>query len=640
MAVAVSRRFRPLVAWPALVATVLLLILLLGGYALMASSRLQQNLTRELEGRATALIGVLETSSRNAIATQAMLEEIVGQRLLDNARFVDFIVARAPHAQELIARMVKENRLAKVELLGGEGQPVALPQMEMPGPGPQAGGRGTSSPGWRRFGGGEGGAEGGSPGQAHGPMMRGMMRPPEGTAPTAPESHRPSGMPFMWGQRWGGMRGDPTQLFPSLPKNAKIRRFWEGSAFGVAVPAQSFPGVIVVHADAEYLLNFRSEIGLQRLIEDLGKQSGIAEVSLLDKDFTVVASSDAPTVGRKEQNAFLRETITAGAVRSRRQSCGNGCEVLEVVKPFNLDQKQVGLIRLGLSTTGLADVTRQAQRGILWYSLGLTAVGVVGAVAIFWIQARHLAERRRLEAAVAHEQRLSAMGNLAAGVAHEIKNPLNAISMGLQRLRMEFAPSTPEARQEYTGFTRIIEAEVGRLNTIVNQFLSLARPLRLTLADESLAPLLREVLTLLSSQASAQGVKIVEKFQSEDMRLPLDRQQLCQALMNILLNAIQAMPKGGTLTVRAELEASPAGSQTGGSSRARVVISDTGPGIPPESLDRIFEPYFTTKEGGTGLGLAMARRIIEEHQGSINAGNESGGGARFVIDLPLTRASV
>ena len=485
----VSGRMRPLLAWPALLATVLLLILLLGGYALMESRRLQQSLARELETRGVALIGVLEASSRNAIATQTMLEEIVAQRLLDNARFVDFIVARTPRAQELIQRVVKENRLAKIELLDREGQPVALPQIEMPGPGPGAGGRGFGGPGWRALGAreGEGAPEAESPGQRRGPMMHGMMRPPEGSGPPAAGGDRPAGMPFMWGQRWGGMRGDPARLFPSLPKNAKIRRFWEGSAFGVAVPAQSFPGVIVVHADAEYLLNFRKQIGLQPLIEDLGKQPGIVEVSLLDRDFTVVASSDAATVGRQEQNAYVREALNSGTVRSRRQPCGTDCEVVEIVAPFTLAQKQVGLIRLGLSTAGLADVTRQAQRGILWYSLGLLAVGVVGAVVIFWAQARHLAERRRLEAAVAHEQRLSAMGNLAAGVAHEIKNPLNAISMGLQRLRMEFAPAAPEARQEYTRFTRIVEAEVSRLDTIVNQFLTLARPIRLTLADEPLA---------------------------------------------------------------------------------------------------------------------------------------------------------
>lgn len=626
------RPMRSLLVWPAFLATVILLILLLGGYALMESRRLQQNLARELEERAVALIGILETSSRNAIATQTMLEEVVAQRLLDNARFVDFIVARTPMAQELIQRLVRENRLARVELLDRQGQPVAFPQAELPTQGAWPG-RGFGGSGRWGLGAGEGDrrSEELGPDRSRGPMMRGMMRHPGTQGQAGPESPRHPGMPFMWGQRWGGLRGDPAQLFPSLPKDAKVRRFWEGSAFGVAVPAQSFPGVIVVHADAEYLLNFRNEIGLQPLIQGLGKQPGIMEVSLLDRDFTVVASSDTSIVDRKEANPFLQEVLTAGLVKSRRQSCGADCEVVEVVKPFTLEQKQAGLIRLGLSTVGLADVTRQAQRGILWYSLGLLAVGVTAAVAIFWMQARHLAERQRLEAAVAHEQRLSAMGNLAAGVAHEIKNPLNAISMGVQRLRMEFAPAAAETRQEYTRFTRIIEAEVSRLNTIVNQFLTLAQPLRLALDEQPLAPLLTEVLTLLSAQAAAQSVTIVEELKLGDARAPLDRQQLTQAVMNVLLNAIQAMPKGGTLTVRAELVVAP----TGSGRIARITIADTGSGIPPENLDRVFEPYFTTKEGGTGLGLALTHRIILEHQGRIRAENAPGGGARFTIDLPL-----
>src|SRR5512139_1972178 len=192
----VSGRMRPPQAWPTLLATVLLLILLLGGYALLESRRVQQNLARELEERAVALIGVLEAGSRNAISTQTLLEEIVGQRLLDNARFVDFIVARTPRAQELIERVVRENKLAKIELLDREGQPVALPQIEMPGP--WAGG-----PGRRALGGSEGAPQAGPPGQRHGAMMRGMMRPPEGSGPPATERNLPSGMPFMWGQRWG-----------------------------------------------------------------------------------------------------------------------------------------------------------------------------------------------------------------------------------------------------------------------------------------------------------------------------------------------------------------------------------------------------------------------------------------------------
>jgi len=200
---------------------------------------------------------------------------------------------------------------------------------------------------------------------------------------------------------------------------------------------------------------------------------------------------------------------------------------------------------------------------------------------------------------------------------------------------MEFAPAEPETRQEYVRFTRIIETEVSRLNAIVNQFLALARPMRLTLVEEPLAPVLNGMLALLSPQAAAQHVTLVEDLRLGDARAACDRQQLTQAIMNVLLNAIQAMPNGGRLTIGADAITLPAGSADRGAPVARIVISDTGRGIHPENLDRIFEPYFTTKEGGTGLGLALARRIILEHRGRIRAENVPGGGARFVIDLPL-----
>ena len=611
------RPARLALAWPALLATVLLLIILLGAYVLIESRRLQRDLSRELTDRAIALMDILDASSKNAIASNAILEEALAQRLMDNARFIDFFVARSPRAQALIQRVVSENRLAKAELLDPEGNPISLPRIQAL-PGPWGGGRGPG-------------------------MMGRMMDPPTESGPRTAEGQRHPGVPFMWGHRWGGPRGDPSQFFPSLPTNAKIRRFWEGSAFGVAIPAQSFSGIIAVHADAEYLLNFRREIGVQRLIEDLGRQAGVAGVALLDRDLTVLASSDASAVGRKEEDAFLRAAWQAGTTSGRRKSLGDGREVYEVVKPFALEKTQVGLVRLDLSTEGLAGVVRQTQRGVLSYSLGLLLVGILGAVAIFWVQARHLAERRALEAIVTHEQRLSAVGNLAAGVAHEVRNPLNAIAIGLQRLRKEFAPAESEAREEYVRFTEIMQAEVGRLNTIVDQFLGLARPSRLILAEEPLVAILEELLTLLSSQALAQKIRVETDLQLGTARVRMDRQQLTHAFMNMLLNAIQAMPGGGVLKVSA-YEQPGGGRQKAEGSKTResavlpsavIEVKDTGPGIPADHLDRIFEPYFSTKEGGTGLGLAMAHKIVEDHGGAIRVESQAGSGASFIITLPL-----
>jgi signal transduction histidine kinase len=184
---------------------------------------------------------------------------------------------------------------------------------------------------------------------------------------------------------------------------------------------------------------------------------------------------------------------------------------------------------------------------------------------------------------------------------------------------------------------------VGRLNAIVDRFLTLARPSRLILTEEPLAPVLEELLTLLSPQASAQKIRIVTDLTLEEARVRMNRQQLTHAFMNLLLNAIQAMPDGGTLTIRAavlppERAATIAGQGTGPTPprpAARITVSDSGPGIPPEHLDRIFEPYFTTKEGGTGLGLALAHKIIQEHGGSIEAESRPGSGATFVVVLPV-----
>jgi signal transduction histidine kinase len=248
--------------------------------------------------------------------------------------------------------------------------------------------------------------------------------------------------------------------------------------------------------------------------------------------------------------------------------------------------------------------------------------------AILYNQNSHLVEVKALEAEVAHRERLSALGNLAATVAHEIRNPLNAISMGLQRLKIEFQPT--EDPDQYSHLNELMLGEARRLNSIVEQFLSLARPVEVKAEALPLQEILKELAALEESHARQSSVRIRVVAAPNLPALKADPNHLTQVLLNLMLNGLQAMPHGGTLTLEAKTS----------NSNFIIAVTDTGTGIAPENLSRIFEPYFTTKAQGSGLGLAISRRIIEAHGGTITVSNQAGGGCRFEITLPLNGAEV
>jgi signal transduction histidine kinase len=252
----------------------------------------------------------------------------------------------------------------------------------------------------------------------------------------------------------------------------------------------------------------------------------------------------------------------------------------------------------------------------------------LGMAAIFHNQHTHMLEVRALEAEVLHRERLSALGNMAATVAHEIRNPLNAISMGLQRLKVEFHPT--DDRDQYFHLTELMFGEVHRLNSIVEQFLSLARPVEIKAEALPLTEILKELAALEDSDAQRSNVRIRVIAAPDLPPLKADPSHLTQVLLNLMLNGLQAMPEGGTLTLEAKTS----------NSNFLIAVTDTGTGIAAENEQRIFEPYFTTKAKGTGLGLAISRRIIEAHGGTITAANRLGGGCRLEISLPLDGAEV
>jgi hypothetical protein len=219
----------------------------------------------------------------------------------------------------------------------------------------------------------------------------------------------------------------------------------------------------------------------------------------------------------------------------------------------------------------------------------------------------------------------TAMSGIARGVAHEFKNPLNAIALRLEVLRSRVAEDVPSAE----GDIDILAQEVMRLDRVVKTFLDLSRPVALDLQQVQVPELVTEILTLVEPEAARAGV-ILEWKPVEDVCISADADLLRHAFLNVVRNALDAMPGGGHLRVIVK--------RSGGA--CEISVSDTGPGIPAEIRRRIFEPFYSTKESGSGIGLAMTMRAVQLHGGSIDVECASGQGSTFCLRLPVAPAEL
>jgi signal transduction histidine kinase len=220
--------------------------------------------------------------------------------------------------------------------------------------------------------------------------------------------------------------------------------------------------------------------------------------------------------------------------------------------------------------------------------------------------------------------RLASLGALASGLAHEIKNPLSTLNINLQLLDEDWRSARDEREERSKRRIKSLRREVKRLEEIVNDFLHYARRRELDRRPRQVNPLLDEILDFMGPALEEADVQVRRLYAQDLPVLALDRDQFKQAIMNFVVNAQQAMPDGGELMVRTSLL----------SGEVRIEIIDTGEGIPPQILAQVWDVYFSSKRTGTGMGLPTARRIVEEHDGTVEVQSEVGQGTRFLLRFP------
>lgn len=404
---------------------------------------------------------------------------------------------------------------------------------------------------------------------------------------------------------------------------------------------------------------FTDEVKLQNYLKTLNAR-GVKEISIISNADEIVASTDPKRIG-EEVGPTKKERIIKAELGEPVSKEG---KVYDVILPVVAGNEHYGYIHLKINTEDFSEIiASNAIKRIVATSL-VFGLGIILAVSLslmytkpihnvvnaarnvaagdltpelrtdrkdeigelthtFNYMVQKLREERALEEKLREAEHLSGIAQLAKGIAHEIRNPLNFISLSIDHLRKKFSPRENSEKEQFESLITSIKHEIQRLNKLVGDFLDYGKSLRLNRQETDLQGLIQDVVALVSAKAEKDAIKI-QYFDEGLPRLSLDPELIKTCLFNIILNAFQAMPEGGELTVRSRM--------TDGT--VTVIIADTGIGVSQENLSRLFDPFFSTKSTGLGLGLAMTKRVIEDHGGKVDFQTTEGKGSTMTISLP------
>ena len=241
------------------------------------------------------------------------------------------------------------------------------------------------------------------------------------------------------------------------------------------------------------------------------------------------------------------------------------------------------------------------------------------------LRVEDVTERKSKEARLRRAESLASLTTLAAGVAHEIKNPLGSIGIHIQLIQKELAELPDRQRERMESYIEVVNEEVNRLNKIVVDFLFAVRPMNVELEDQDLNVVVKDLLEFVRYELEEHDIALEADLQEDIPNVELDDKYFKQAVMNIVKNSLAAMPDGGVLSVKTRCRGES----------VELVVADTGEGMSEEVREKIFEPYFTTKDFGSGIGLTLVYKVMKEHMGEINVKSEEGKGSTFILSFPV-----
>ena len=401
------------------------------------------------------------------------------------------------------------------------------------------------------------------------------------------------------------------------------------------------------------------------------RQLGVKDVSIADTFEQVQASTNPSNVGKRLVRATAKKGPREYVIRGVLGEEHAGQKTSTLTLPIVVGDRRVGSLLITRILDDFSALSHEAFVSRVLATLGVFGIGIVISLYLSWSLSRplrmlthaaeqvaagdlsvqvpaagkdevaalsrtfnemvqRLREQRRLEERLHIAERTSAIGRLAAAMAHEIRNPLNFINLSIDHVRERLGPEEAGKREDFARILGNVKAEISRLNRLVVDFLSFGTPMRLDPRPCAVADVLRNVAALVEHKARDQGIDL--SVDAPD-GLPLviaDAELLKTCFLNLVINAVDAMPAGGRLAIALRREQDPEDALV-------VTVADTGQGMSPANVVNAFEPYVSSKETGFGLGLTLTRKIVADHGGSVSLDSTEGRGTTATIRLPLER---